>query len=239
MKENLIFNNNYKSENLMNEIKKMSYIKYLILLFSIIRFGLMFLKIFLIPYFPKSFKFTFFTSIIFLYITLIFPILTICLLFIAITGTINRDFWVAKKQIKPGLYACFCCCCIMLKNVNYLKILTFINSIIELIWASFFLYYLFKDSSKINMSRFFPYSIKKIIFKIILYFIDSTLQLCLFYFFYYSEYFLKRVEKYLEYYKRLLIKNRNKEAEFVRNTLPENIEDYTPNNEKEEELQKV
>ena len=65
------------------------------------------------------------------------------------------------------------------------------------------------------------------------------MQLCLFYFFYYSEYFLKRVEKYLEYYKRLLIKNRNKEAEFVRNTLPENIEDYTSTNEKEEELQNV
>ena len=46
------------------------------------------------------------------------------------------------------------------------------------------------------------------------------------YFFYYYEYFLKRGEIYIEFYKRLIIKNRNKEASFVRNELPANIDNF-------------
>ena len=239
MKEQLVTNNNIKNfekDNLLKEIKKMSYIQYSILLLSIIRFILMFFLILLFTYFPKSFTANLFTVILFLYVILITPILNIYLLIIAITGKLNRDFWSKNKKFNLGLYTCFCCCCIMSKNVSFLKMLTIINSIIKFAWSSCLLYYLLNDSSQPNLSRFFPYNFKRVLYKIIINFIDSFILFSLYYCFYYSEFFLNRVEKYLEYYKRLIIKNRNKEAEFVRNTLPATIEDYISN---ETELQNV
>ena len=233
-------NNNAEQEQLMKEIKKMFYIKYFIVLFSIIRFVLMFFILVLLPYFPKSFRPNLFNALLFLYTILFLPILTINLLIVAVNGTIRRDFWVKKKKLNFGFYSCFCCCCIMLKNVSYLKIITLTNGFIQLVWFVYILYYFVKDYSNPNTRRFFPYSSKRVIYKLILIIFDSITLLLLCYFFYYSEYFLKKVEKYLEFYKRLIIKNRNKEAEFVRNTLPAKVEDYISDNPSEgSELQNI
>ena len=113
------------------------------------------------------------------------------------------------------------------------------NGVIKLLWSLTLLYYFIKDSFYKNNSKFFPYIYERVLCRIILYFVDSFLLFGLFYFFHYFEYFLNRVEKYLEFYKRLIIKNRNKEAEFVRNTLPYNIEAYISNNGNGEELQNI
>ena len=254
MNENLIINegnninnnnnnniiNNNEQDILMKEIKKMFFIKYLILLFSLFRFILMFFILYLFPYFPKSFRINFSNSLFILFTILIFPITTIHLLIIAITGTIRRDFRIKKKQFNVECSSCLCCCCIIFKNVSYLKIIFLKFSIFQLIWFFYILFLFYKDYINPNIRRFFPYSFEKIIYKLILNMIDSILLLCLFYFFDYSEYFLKRVEKYLEYYKRLIIKNRNKEAEFVRNTLPAKVEDYISDNPSEgSELQNI
>ena len=70
---------------------------------------------------------------------------------------------------------------------------------------------------------------KKVLIKIILYFIDSILLLLHSYFFYYYDYFLRRGEIYIEFYKRLIIKNRKEEADFVRKELPSSIDNFIIN----------
>ena len=49
--------------------------------------------------------------------------------------------------------------------------------------------------------------------------------------------FLNRLEIYIEYYKRLIIKKRDEEANFVRNILPYDINEYISSSG--EELQNV
>ena len=196
----------------------------------------MFFLVSLLGYFPKSFTANLFTILLFLYVILITPLLNIYLLIIAITGKINRDFWLKNKKFNLGLYTCCCCCCIMSKNVSYLKIVSIINSVIKFAWSSCLLYYLLNDSSQPSIRSIrtlFPYNPKRVLYKIIISFIDSFLLFSLYYCFYYSEFFFKRIEKYLEYYKRLIIKNRNKDAEFVRNILPAEIHNYLDNQGKE------
>ena len=227
MNENLIsINANEQEEYLIKEIKKMSFIKYFNLLFSVLRFFILFFLIFLILYFPNSFEPSVFTILIFIFITIFLPLITIFLLIVIITGTIQRDFWIKKKPIGFSCYTCFCCCCIMSKNVTYLKRLTLISSIIDFIWSFILLYYYLKDLTIPNNAVFFPYSGVGVLHRILFNLSNSLLLSSQFYCFHYSEYFLKRVEKYIEYYKRLIIKNKNKEAEFVRNTLPYNIDNY-------------
>ena len=243
MEQNLIVTNNSNSneqENLMREIKKMSYIQLLILFSSLLRFILLFFSIFLLIFFPKSFNPNIFSAIIFLYVLLVTPIFVIYFLIVAITGLINRDFWVKKERKNFSFYLCFCfCCCVMYKNVRYLKVLSLINGIIEFLWSLILLYYFAKDSVYPNNLKYFPYTFRRVLYRIILYFIDSCLLFGLSYFFYYFEYFLGRVEKYLEYYKRLIIKNRNKEAEYVRNALPANLELYISSNGNGEEMKNI
>lgn len=246
MNEQLIVNDSNEQILLMKEIKKMNYIKYLILIISVIRFILMFFIIFLIPFYPRTFRPNIFIIFLFLYITLIFPVLTILLLVNAITGTINRDFWAKKKNIiKFSFKSIFCCCCVMLKNVNYLKVITFIHGIIQFLSFICLVYYKIKEAFSSNSNidinthnpprrrRFFPENPKKVNLKIIIHLIDSILLICLFYCFYYTEYFLHKIPKYLDYYKKLIIKNRNREAEYIRNTLPAKVEDYLPTEESE------
>ena len=225
MSEKLIINNENGPEILMKEIKKMSFIRYSNFLISSIRFILMFFLLFLIGYFPASFRPTIFNMILMLYIILIQSFIVIYFLIVIISGTLQKDFWLRKNDLKCGVYTCICCCCIMSKNIIFLKILSIISTIIGFFWSFFLLHYLIKDFSIPNNGIFFPFSQERTIKKIILYFIDSFLLLGHSYFFHYYQYFLKRREIYIEFYKRLIIKNRNKEAEFVRNELPENNED--------------
>ena len=233
MHDNFIISNSDEQDNLMKEIKKMSYIKYTNLFISIIRFILMFYLIFYIAYFPASFKPTIYIIIIILEIILMLVIITIYFLIVILTGTINRDFWVRKKPLNFGFYTCFCCCCIMSKNVTFLKILSLFSTIIDSCWSLFLLRYLIIDFTTTNIVKNFPSSLNRTLIRVILNCIDSFLLLGQTYCFYYNEYFLKRVEKYLELYKRLIIKNKNKEASFVRNTLPAQIENYLSSDETE------
>ena len=233
MSEKLIINNENGQEILMKEIKKMSFIRYSNFLISIIRFIIMFFLLFLIGYFPASFRPTIFNMILMLYIILIQSFIVIYFLIVIISGTLQKDFWLRKNDLNCGVYTCICCCCIMSKNIIFLKILSIISTIIGFFWSFFLLYYLIKDFSIPNNGIFFPFLQERTIKKIILYFIDSFLLLIQSYFFYYTEYFLSRIDKYLEYYKRLIIKNKNEEANLIRKTLPTDIDNYVSSNETE------
>ena len=235
MKENLIItdkpiNNEIAQEKeLFKEIKKMLYIKYLNLFFSIFRFSLMFYLLSLLGYFPSHIRPTDFFISMHIFLVLILPVFTIINLFTVITGVLNRSFLI-KKDVNNYLesikYICCCLCCICSKNVGTLKLVTFIFSLISFIWSFYLLYFFIQDLKTTNNSRFFPYLEKQVTIKTILHFADSLLLLCQSYFYYYYEYFLKRGEIYIEFYKRLIIKNRNKEASFVRNELPANIDNF-------------
>ena len=238
MKDQLIPNkSNGKNDDLMKEIKKMSLLKYLNLLFSIIRFFMIFPLTFLILYFPSTFKVTLFTQIIGLTNVLILPLITSFLFVVVISGTKDRDFWVKKNSVKLNFYNCFFCSCIMSKNVNFLQKLTFIFCANDFIWSFILSYYLIKDFAIPNNSKYFPFSWKRIIYRIILNWIDSILLFLQFYCFRYYGYFLNRLEIYIEYYKRLIIKKRDEEAGFVRNILPYDINEYISSSG--EELQNV
>ena len=238
MNDKLIPNNIKDQEEILNkEIKKMFFIKYLNLFISISRFLLLVFLISLMLYFPNTFMPKLFTAIIGIFVILILPLITIYLFIILITGTIQRDFWIKKKPIKFSCYNCFFCCCIMSKNVTFLKRLTLLCSIFDFAWSFILLHYYLKDLRIPNNERFFPFSWKGIFRRIFLNYIDSILLSIQFYCFYYSEYFLNKVEIYIEYYKRLIIKKKNKEADFVRNILPYDI-DYYKSSE-ESELQNV
>ena len=243
MNTQLIINKENDQENLMKEIKKMSYIKILNLLSSVVRFFLMLYSLTLIIFFPASYTLTLLGLIFSIYLILILPIITIYFLIVLITGIINRDFWIKKKPLNIGCYTCCCCCCIMSKNVTFLKLMTLICMIINFSWSFYYLYYFIKDfktNYTVNNGFFklFPYSEEKVKLRTILNFIDSLLLSSQFYYFLYFQFFLNKVKIYLEYYKRLIIKNKNKEAEFVRNTLPAKIEDYVSFNDGTE-LQRV
>jgi len=238
MKDNLITtdkpNNNEiaQEKELFKEIKKMLYIKYLNLFFSIFRFSLMFYLLSLLGYFPTQIRPTDFFISMHIFLVLILPVFTIINLFTVITGVLNRSFLIKKdanNYLESIKYICFCFCCICSKNVATLKLVTFIFSLISFIWSFYLLYFFIQDLRTPNNSRFFPYLEKQVTIKIILHFTDSLLLLCQSYFFYYYEYFLKRGEIYIEFYKRLIIKNRNKEADFVRNELPVNIDNFLIN----------
>ena len=235
MQENLITNdkpnNNEiaKEKELFKEIKKMLYIKYLNLFFSIFRFSLMFYLLSLLGYFPSHIRPTDFFISMHIFLVLILPIFTIINLFTVITGVLNRSFLIKKdanNYLESIKYICCCVCCLCSKNVGTLKLVTFIFSLLSFIWSFYLLYYFIQDLRTPNNFRFFPYLEKQVKMKIMLYFSDSILLLFQSYFFYYYEYFLKRGEIYIEFYKRLIIKNRNKEADFVRNELPVNIDNF-------------
>ena len=177
MQQNLIVNNNNNNEqeNLMKEIKKMSYIKILILIFSITRFIILYFLIFLIIFFPRTFIPNILTLTLFLFILLFEPIFTICFLVIIISGLINRDFWIKKKNnLSLGYFICFCFCFIS-KNVSKLKSSILMNGVINLLWSLTLLYYFIKDSFHKNNSKFFPYIYERVLYRIILYFVDSFL----------------------------------------------------------------
>ena len=231
MNDKLIPNISYDNEeHLMKEVKKMSYIKYLNIIISFIRFILMFYLISLLLYFPKAFQLNLFTVIVFLFIMLILPLITIFLFIAIITGTIQRDFWIKKNSFKCNIYSCLCCCCIMSKNVIFLKRIIYISTFFDFCFLFILLYYYIKDSYVPNNKIFFPFSDERVLERIILRSIDSLLLLSQYYCFYYYNYFLDRIEKYIELYKRLIIKNRNKEADFIRYILPYDIESYASSN---------
>ena len=105
MKENLIniiitdkpINNEIAQEKeLFKEIKKMLYIKYLNLFFSIFRFSLMFYLLSLLGYFPSHIRPTDFFISMHIFLVLILPVFTIINLFTVITGVLNRSFLIKK-----------------------------------------------------------------------------------------------------------------------------------------------
>ena len=192
----------------------------------------MFYLLSLLGYFPTHIRPSGYFIISLILSILIIPIYNIISLFTVITGVFNRNFIISKDNrtfIECFKYIFCCFCCICSKNVTLLKIVSLFFCILCFCWSFYLLYFFIKDLRKPNNYRFFPYLEEKITIKIILCFIDSFLLLCQSYFFYYYEYFLNRGEIYIEFYKRLIIKNRNKEAEFVRNELPVNIDNFIVN----------
>ena len=234
MDNKLIINNEAVESHdiLFKEIKKMTFIKYLNLVIAISRFFLMFYIATLFGYFPISIdRSPFFIFMFIFFSILILPIFTIINLLNISTSIINRNFTI-KNEISALDYFkifCCCCCCFCSRNVTYLKYINLILGMITLIWFLYILYFFFKDGEAPNNKIFFFYNTKKVITKLILYFIDSILLICHWYCFHYYEYFLNRGKIYIEFYKRLIIKNRNKEAEIVRNELPINIDYYFAN----------
>ena len=226
-------NNTIIQENiLLGEAKKMSYIKYFNLFFSIFRFFLMFYLIALFEFPNYILNASFLRVFLFLFSNLYMPLFTIFNLILVITGVLGRNFTIntASDTIIEAIN-CICCWCkgLCTRNVQVLKIVNFIFALISLfifcIFLCDFLYYIRKQ----NNIRFFPNLKKRYMIKLVLYFFDSFLLLCQSYFFSFHEYFLKRAEIYIEFYKRLIIKNRQKEAELVRNELPSNMDNFLIN----------
>ena len=118
----------------------------------------------------------------------------------------------------------------MSKNIIYLNIISVISTIISYFWSLFLLFYLIKDFSIPNNGIFFPLLQERTIKRIIFNFIDSFLLLFQSYYFHYNKYYLSRIDKYLEYYKRLIIKGKNKEANIIRQNLPTDIDNYLSSN---------
>lgn len=240
MENNLLQENNKEEEPLMKEIKKMTYIKYLNLIFSTIRFILIFVFAYLLIYFPISFKPNIFYIIILLYRILFVQLSTIYLFIAVILGTIRKNFIIGTDQINYALFSSCCGCCFFCcysNNVSFMAVLTLVCSIIGFIWTSILSFYYMNSLRNPNNFIYFPNIMKLSLARVIANLIDFLLLLSQFYFFKYWEYFLGRINKYIEYYKRLVIKDKTKEANFVRNILPYHIDNYISNNE--EELQNV
>ena len=192
----------------------MFYIKYLNLFFAIVRFILMFYFISMLFYLPIMSNE--FLKVIYqlIYCLLILPLFTIINLIDIIIGIFSRNFKI-NKNVK-NIFDCigfvcsgFCCT----KNVTVIKYNNLFFSLITLSLSILFLYYFLNDNitTKENLLDYSDW-MKRVFIKIILHFIVSLLLFCHSYFFYYYEYILKRGNIYIEFYKRLIIKNRNKEA---------------------------
>ena len=247
MKENLITNEENKNNNinkntianeeqLFKEVKKMLFIKYLTLFFSIFRLFIMFYSISLLGYLTFFAETSNFYIILLIYSVIILPVYTILNLIIVITGICVKNFMI-QNQSDTLIDFVTCCCCwckgLCTRNVVTLKILSIIYGTINL-FRSFYLLHFFLIYVKTeNNIKYFPNIIKNLSIKLILYFIDTILLLCQGYFFYYYEYFLNRGKIYIEFYKRLIIKNRKKEADLVRNELPTNMDNFLINSETE------
>ena len=256
MKENLIIeDDDIQNDPLMKEIKKMKNIKYLNLFLSILRVYLMICLQYFYTLLPNSLSnLDYFESFIFFDIVIYIYIITIYLFIVVLLSDCKKDF-LKRAQCDYRLfyflipliiyyiliyklnnisfnllyYVWFLCClCFMAQNLIFLKQLTFMLFIIELIWplVFFFFYYL----SYLSPSN-------KKLEKIQLLFFDSFLLLSQFYCFKYYNYFYGRIKKYMDYYKILLMKNKKKEAAFVRNVLPVKIIDYI--NSEEVELENI
>ena len=237
MKENLITNykeisnnNNIlsKENSLLKEVKKMLIIKYINLFFSLSRLFLMFFSFTLLAI-PFNRPPTIFYLILFLFSTLILPIFTIINLITVITGIISRNFLIQKdiNMILESIKYMFCCsCCACTKNVSTLKWATLVFGLINLVKSLYLLYHYIAYIKDPDNSKFFPEIMKDTTIKLIIFFVDTALLFGQSYFFYYYEYFLKRGKIYIEFYKRLIIKNRNKEADLVRNELPINMDNF-------------
>ena len=250
MKENLITNyQEIKSNNnaisqetiLIKEVKKMLIIKYINLFFSLSRLFIMFFSLTLlnIPFYrPQNLFFIF----LFFYSVIILPIFTLINLITIITGILGRNFLIQKETnniLDCIRYVLCCSCCACTKNVGTLKCATFIFGIINLIKSFYFLYNYIIIIKNPNNADYNPYILRDIIIKLILFFVDTALLFSQSYFFYYYEYFLKRGKIYIEFYKRLIIKNRNKEADLVRNELPININNFLDGSEDGTEMSNI
>ena len=246
MKENLITNEENQNKNtnkkaianeeqLFKEVKKMLFIKYLTLFFWIFRLFIMFYSLSLIGYLTFFAEPNFYV-ILLIYSVIILPVYTILNLIIVITGIVGKNFMIQNQSDTfIDFFSCCCCWCkgLCTRNVTNLKILSLIFGSICL-FRSFYLLHFFLIYVKTeNNIKYFPNIIKNLSIKWILYFIDTILLLCQGYFFYYYEYFLNRGKIYIEFYKRLIIKNRKKEADLVRNELPTNMDNFLINSETE------
>lgn len=207
----------------------MIFIKYFNLFCSIFRFVLMLYilssSIFLA--FPIPLEYNPFLYIMIFYTSLNLPIFTIINLITITFGVINRNLNLKNEENNCiNYFFGFFCCCACTRNVSYLQLYSLIHNIIIFIWSLIILFYFIIDINTRNENIFCPYLNENVVKKIILYIIDSILLLCHFYCFDYYDYFLKRAEIYIEFYKRLIIKNKNKEAEIVRKELPDNLDNY-------------
>ncbi len=220
-------NKNLNEKVLFKEVKKMNIIKYLNLFFSIFRFTIMFFLISYYDYLPYSINASFFSWFMFAYTLLIFPIFDISNMIIIITGIINRDFSIREGNNLFLLSHICCSCFICSKDIFFLKWVNIYFCFISFIWFFYILYFFIEDFKASIINSIFDN--KRILFKLVLHGFDSVLLLCHSYFFHYYQYFLKRGKIYIELYKRLIIKNRNKEAEFVRKELPINLDNFIVN----------
>ena len=232
MEENLINNNNENIHEriLFKEIRKMFYIKYLNLFFAIFRLILMFYLLSLLTYLPTMLNDSLFLIIMLIYSILILPIFTIINLIDIISGMTKRDFKI-NKNVDNILdcfgYICFGYCCS--KNVTTLKYKNLFFGLITLVWSCYIFYYFMKDVTLSNNLAKLSSLEKKVFIKTIFYFLDSIFLFSHSYFFYYYEYILKKGENFIEFYKRLIIKNRTKDAELIRNELPIDVDNFLIN----------
>ena len=237
MKESLMTNNNNednKEKKLLKDAKKMHYIKYLNLFFSILRTVLEFYQIINNIEFAFYLLFNIFLLMVLFHLYIILPISAIINLIKTFRRIFKRNYSISKNV--ENIYDCIgytCCGNDNSNNVTFSKYSNLIYGLITLFLSSFSLFFFLKDriyySNKYKNAPFLSDEQRKQLTIIILYLIDSIILLIQSYFFHFHDYFLRRGEIFIEFYKRLIIKNRKEEAEFVRNQLPRNIDDFEIN----------
>ena len=240
MQESLMTNNNNednKEKKLLKDAKKMHYIKYLNLFFSILRTVLEFYQIINNIEFAFYFLFNIFLLIVLFHLFIILPISAIINLIKTFRRIFTRNYSISKNVENIydyiGYTCCGCCGNDNSNNVTFSKYSNLIYGLITLFLSSFSLFFFLKDriyySNKYKNAPFLSDEQRKQLIIIILYLIDSIILLIQSYFFHFHDYFLRRGEIYIEFYKRLIIKNRKEEAEFVRNQLPRYVKDFVIN----------
>ena len=236
-------NNNPQSQEiiLLKEVKKMLIIKYINLFFSLSRLFIMFFSLSLleVPFYRTP---SIFYISLFFFSLIILPIFTIINFITVVTGIIRRNFLIEKDSynILNSIRYIFCCaCCVCSKNVGTLKFATLIFGIISLVKSFYLLYNYVLYIRNPGDDRYNPDILNDVTIKLILYFVDTVLLFGQSYFFYYYEYFLNRGKIYIEFYKRLIIKNRNKEADLVRSELPINMNNFIDPSEDGTELNNI
>ena len=215
--EKLIYSNTVDSQ-LDKEVNKMYCLKILNLIssFLIIPLFIYIMIIFIFVAISQNLAIyiEFFALIILFAILNLFISVAFFAFIINLFGTISNSFWIKTNDSKIDKCCCYvCCCCI---NINCLKYFYLLFAILMFLWDGTFIFINIEMFNKYNMEK---YIILNAIKKALLGFCIVLLLLFQSYCFFYYNKFLNRLQIYLEYYKKLIVRGEEKKAQKVRKLL--------------------
>ena len=215
--EKLIYSNTADYQ-LDKEVNKMYWLKILNLIISILIIPLYFFIILLFFLSLKNLSiFVILDSLFFILLfafLLLFIIISFISFIINLLGTVSNSFWIKTSDSKIDKCCCYlCCCCI---NIKFLKFFYLLFAILIFLWDGAFIVYYIQMNNEHNLGQ---YSIFNAIENALL--VLGVVLLLLFqsYCFFYYNKFLNRLQIYLEYYKKLIVRGDEKKAQRVRKLL--------------------